>query len=376
MIRKTPTLCRTAALLLAAAALPSTALLAQEAQPPADPPAEASTPAPAPAETAPPADPPAAEAPAPETAAPATTPVRRAAPAPRVRATTTTTRTVRTAPAPAPVVIAPPPAPDAALAPPAELIPPTAAPEVLPEAPPAAVAPAPLQQESRTPSVLPWVLGGFLLLGLAAMLLLRRRRGTTVVDEYDRSYREPVAEAPAYVEEAPPVAVAAAPVAAAATVPIGEPRIELSMRPIRAGMGENDARVEFELTLDNCGNADAQDVRVSTWMLAAGSSEMERALVEPRDRADTPPTTIAAGEGRTVEAAVAMSRGEVEGDSILPVVVADARYRRADGSEGRTSATFAVGVPVDGELAHFDVENPSGLHEGVEARRFGHQGRD
>jgi hypothetical protein len=49
-------------------------------------------------------------------------------------------------------------------------------------------------------------------------------------------------------------------------------------------------------------------------------------------------------------------------------VVADALYRLPDGSEARTSVSFAVGVPFQGELAHFDVENPSGLHEGLEAR--------
>lgn len=372
MKSKPPLLCRTAALLLAAAALPSTALLAQEAQPPADPPAaETPAPAPTPAPAEPVAETP-APAPAPETAVPApavtrTTTVRRAAPAPRA----TATRTVRTAPAPvaAPAATAPLPAPAAALPPPpAELVPPAASPEVLPETP-AAVAPAPQPEAARNPSVLPWVLGGFLLLGLAAFFLLRRRR-TAVVDHHD-TYREPVSEAPVYVEEAPPVAVAAVPAAAAmAAAPAGEPRIELSMRPIRAGMGEDDARVEFELTLDNLGNADAQDVRVSTWMLAAGATDMERSLIEPRDSADTPPATIAAGEARTVEAAVAMPRGEVQGDSILPVVVADARYRGPDGSECRASASFAVGVAIEGELAHFDTQNPSGLHEGVEAREI------
>ncbi len=52
-------------------------------------------------------------------------------------------------------------------------------------------------------------------------------------------------------------------------------------------------------------------------------------------------------------------------------MVAEARYRLSDGSEGRTSAAFAVGVPWEGQLAHFDVENPSGLHEGVEAWPLG-----
>ncbi len=71
-----------------------------------------------------------------------------------------------------------------------------------------------------------------------------------------------------------------------------------------------------------------------------------------------------------MEAAVALPTAEVEGDALLPVVVADARYTLPDGSEEHRSVSFAVGVPVEGELAHFDVENPSGLHEGVEARPF------
>ena len=54
-----------------------------------------------------------------------------------------------------------------------------------------------------------------------------------------------------------------------------------------------------------------------------------------------------------------------------PVVVADARYRLPDGGEGRTSASFAVGVPDGEELAHFGIDNPSGLHEDVVARPLG-----
>ena len=68
---------------------------------------------------------------------------------------------------------------------------------------------------------------------------------------------------------------------------------------------------------------------------------------------------------------VALSTEKVEGDAVLPVVVADARYLLPDGSEGRTSATFAVGVPDGEELAHFAVDNPSGLNEGVVAKPLG-----
>jgi hypothetical protein len=58
------------------------------------------------------------------------------------------------------------------------------------------------------------------------------------------------------------------------------------------------------------------------------------------------------------------------------VVHAEARYTLPDGSEGRTAASFAVSVPMGGNLALFDVENPSGLHEGVEARLYGEPRRD
>ena len=138
-----------------------------------------------------------------------------------------------------------------------------------------------------------------------------------------------------------------------------------------AGVSGDDARVEFELTVDNRGPVAAEDVRISTWMLAAGSSEAEQALIQPSDSADTAPVTIAAGQARTVEASVALPTSQVEGDAVLPVVVADARYRLPDGSEGRTSASFAVGVPDGEELAHFGIDNPSGLHEDVVARPLG-----
>jgi hypothetical protein len=107
-------------------------------------------------------------------------------------------------------------------------------------------------------------------------------------------------------------------------------------------------------------------------MLAAGSqqeSEMERMLIDPPASARFP-EPIEAGDGKRIASAVALPRDGLH-DAILPVVVAEARYRLPDGSEGRTSASYAVGVPWEGELAHFDVENPSGLHEGVEARLRG-----
>jgi hypothetical protein len=376
---KQETLNRAACLLLAAAALPFAPALAQDTQPTTPPPATE------------PAPPPAAQAPAPEPAPPAAQPVATIpdvtpAPAPaevRATRTTTTARTTTRAPAPRTVVRTPTvrtavrTAPDVATAAPvaaatAPVAAPAPAPEVAPTAPPVpiaaappsgvdTVAPAPQSQPSRAAALWPWLLLGALVVAGLLVFALRRRR-TAVSDEvYETEPRRVVAPEPEVV--AVPAAVAA---------DAGEAEIELGMQPVRAGVAGEDARVEFRLTVGNRGSAPAEDVRVSTWMLAAGSSEMERALIEPRaDAADTPPVTIGAGESRTMEAAVALPRSEVQGDSLLPVVVADAAWRAPDGSERHTRMSYAVGVPDGDELAHFDVENPSGLHEGVVAQALG-----
>lgn len=361
---QTPSLARAAALLLAAAALPSTALIAQETTPPADAPVvETTTPPDATTSIPPPAAPVQTEpvattpsVPEPETAAPEPAPARTVT-------RRTTTRTVSRAPAavivPAPVAVAPapvttlPPAEAVPLPPPVAQTPPL---EVLPETAPAPVT-TPVETQDNRDSIFPWLLGGLLLVGALAFFALRRRRRT---DVYDDVY-----------EAAPVVAPVAAATPVVAEIPAGRPELELEMRPVRAGVSGEDARVEFELTVGNRGPVDAEDVRISTWMLASGATEAERALIEPRDHADTAPVTIAAGEARTVEASVALPTSAIDGDAVLPVVVADARYRLPDGSEGRTSASFAVGVPDGEELAHFGIDNPSGLHDDVVARPLG-----
>jgi hypothetical protein len=359
-----------AALLLAAAALPLTPAFAQETSPSPETPA---TEAPPPdASTSIP--PPEATTPAPET--PATEP-EAAAPAARTTTRRTETRTVRRVPATVPgpaVPVAVVPVPVETLPPVTTTLPPPVAQtpplEVLPEVPPAPVATTVETRDSRD-SLLPWLLGGLLLLGALAFFALRGRRRTAVYDEVRSDVYEP---APASVA---PIAAAAAPIAAAAppiatpvapVAPAGRPELDLTMRPVRAGVSGSDARVEFELTVSNSGPVAAENVRISTWMIAASSSEAESALIVPRDHADTPPVTIGAGESRTMEASVALPTAEVDGDAVLPVVVAEARYRLPDGSEGRTSASFAVGVPDGEKLAHFGIANPSGLHEGVVAR--------
>jgi hypothetical protein len=108
-------------------------------------------------------------------------------------------------------------------------------------------------------------------------------------------------------------------------------------------------------------------------MFAAGSaqeSDMERMLISPPADATVSSVDIDAGEGTRVEAEISLSTAGMH-DTVLPVVVADARYRLPDGSEGRTSASFAIGLPDGEDLAPFSVERASGLRENAEARLHG-----
>ncbi len=97
-------------------------------------------------------------------------------------------------------------------------------------------------------------------------------------------------------------------------------------------------------------------------------------LVE-RGEDGVPPVTIEPGEGTRVDATLALSKAgliESTNGSILPIVVADARYTLPDGSEGRTSASFAIGVSEEGTPAMSPIQlNERGMHDEVEARLHG-----
>jgi MYXO-CTERM domain-containing protein len=230
---------------------------------------------------------------------------------------------------------------------------PLPAPAADPVAPPAAAAQQGRRQESG--SMLPWIIVGALVLGALALFALRRRRPAPVYR--NRRYDTPIAPTPA-----------ATPVVLTGADQPERPWLELLLQPARAGVEGEDAVVEFLLTIDNRGSAPAEDVRISTWLVAGGDAQ--GAEIERAPAAELP-SAIPAGEGRSIQTQVALPTGGMGRDAILPVVVAEARYTLPDGREGRTSASFAVGVPDGEELAHFSIREPSGLHEGVIARPLG-----
>jgi hypothetical protein len=194
-----------------------------------------------------------------------------------------------------------------------------------------------------------------LLLGAIAFLIARGGRRQAVV------HREVIEEP--RVEQTLAAVPAAAPAARA--------RIALSLLPLRAGVEGEGARVEFELTVANHGEAAAEDVSVSMWMSADSTRDPTRALFPPQGHVSTPAVTLAAGETRVLSASVALPRAELGERALLPVVAVDARYRIGDHGEGRTAAAFMVGLPAGEELGPFAVNSGFGLHDSVVALPFG-----
>ena len=346
-----------------------------------------------------------------------TAPAARTAPAPEA------------APAPAPKAAAPAPEP---VAPPADttaaapLPAPAAAPANEPAAPAADTAST---QSNTTTTEVPfwaWVAGGIALLAVivgAALAMRGRRREydepAYVADSYVEPQPEPVAVAPViqpvpvataeqprkepeYLRRAAPVGAGAAavmePVIAApdavemstppadevaeltaGTAPIAErPWLEFSMRPVRAGTNVDEALVEIELTVGNSGTVPARDVRISTFLLSSdpNGTEMDRLLLSPPTDATTDPVTIKPGEGKRIDATLALLKsdmGDDMPDTIRPIIVADARYTLEDGTEGRTSASFVVGVtPEEGGPGLEPLElSRASMHENVGAELRG-----
>lgn len=319
------------------------------------------------------------------------------------RTTTTRTTATRTAPAPAreaaPARQAAPAAPVAETSvappsPPVQTVPEPLPPQVDAAPAPEAAAPAPVDSTvTRTTSTgiaWPWLLGGLALViaGLAVFLFSRRRRNDEAVTT-EPAHVEPVpAEPRARASMVRPVAapeaavIAAMPPAVAEKVEEAEiadaskddlagvadvpapvahrPWIELGLRPVSAGTTEKEAMVDFELTVGNSGDTAARNVRISSFMLAdeAGSTEMERMLMERRSETIVAPVSIDPGDGTRVDAHLAVPKGDL-GRMFNPVVVAEARYTLPDGSEARTAAAFRIGRPAhEGGIGAIGASRP------------------
>ena len=396
-------------------------------------PVQAAPVAPAPVQAAPVQPPvqtvetPPVEAPPPPDAAPAPRATAATRSAPRTAPThhVTQEKTTHTTAAP---VVAPPantPAPVAAV--------PETTPAVTPATPPVDQTRSATTTDTRTTAPAadtstgfnwrsPWLaLAGVVLIALLGLILLgRRRRADENYDEpvvheepvyqpapvtaepivapvavkrpdaqFLRREASPVAEAPRHAASAAAFDEASLAAAAgteelvapdandvealtAGDAPVADrPWLEMAMRPLRAGTNVDEAVVEIELTVGNAGSVAADGVRISTFMFAGAPAddEMERLLLEREDDG-VPAVRIKPGEGRTLEATLALPRAALNG-SVSPVIVAEARYPLADGGEGRTAASFRIGVSDDGgAMTPIPIGRPH-MHDEVSAELVG-----
>ena len=412
-MKQKQTLRATLVALSASIVLPTAPVSGQETAPPVvAPPSPVTTTTPPPRiVVTPPAAQRPALAPAPRVTLPPVPEVR--APATAPEASRTATRTTRAAPrarAAAPRATAAPAADAADAASPAPVaeLPATALASAPPVAPVSALSPATgatgEAAEPAGPSLFGLIAGlaGLAVIALITFLALRRRRTdeevyyeeTALVAEpapvavapapEPADYQEPlIAPAPTFAREPAPARDVIAPTvsaadeadvaALAASSDAGgeRPWLEFLLRPVRAGTSRDETIVQYDLTIANTGGKDAREVRVTSWLFPAGTSEMEQSLIDGPTEARAAEADIAAGEGVRIEGEASLAKAGLSDETVLPVLVAEARYRLPDGREGRTRAAFEIGMSADGEIAPFPIDRATGLVEFVEARLHG-----
>ncbi|HEU0099169.1 MAG TPA: hypothetical protein VFQ67_10385 [Allosphingosinicella sp.] len=312
--------------------------------------------------TTPPATPtpaPAAETPvAPPRTPPSTAPAEaRERPAATARPDSRPARpeTRPAAAAPAPDTVRP-----AAEAPPAPTVQAPAQAPAEPSAEPVP-APAPATASGQGSGWLWPAVGAALLLALAGLLMLRRRRRLAAERESARdSARNELGGA---LRAAPGADPAPAPAPAPAPEPAPEPEpepevaagprpwLELDIVPERAAATENEVYVRYALTLTNKGEADALNIRIDPRLFNAGAEgEMLSFFQGPiHDESGSPHVVIPPGRTLKLNGQVAMPNAELREIELagrrifVPMVAINVAYDWAGGGGGRTSRSWLVG---------------------------------
>jgi hypothetical protein len=294
--------------------------------------------------------PPAATPPAPRTipppaattprSAPAATPPAgrdRSAPAPRPAAPAARRDTAPAATAPAPTT----PAPQTAAPAPVETLP---APLPVPEA----AAPQPAAPEPQSTSWLWPAAGGALVLLLAGLVLLRRRRAKGKRGQRLDAARGELGAVPVAEPEPRPVP---APEPKPETPAAPRPWLELDIIPERAAATEAEALVHYALTVTNQGEAEARNIRIDPRLFNAGAEgDMAAFFQGPiHEQSGSPHIVIAPGGTLKLNGQVALPMAELQEMEVagrrifVPMVAINVAYDWAGGGTGRTSRSWLVG---------------------------------
>lgn len=195
------------------------------------------------------------------------------------------------------------------------------------------------------------------MLAAAAFLLLRRRH-PPVGDDVAETIETIV----------PPIDMHAPPRA----------QIVLSLKPTRAGVNLLSATVEAEVTVENRGEAVAEDVRLAVRLYSAhrdNAAEFAGFYAEQMLRSTVPPFVLAPGEARAERIVTALPRDAIRAMTaadrpmFVPIVALNCLYATA-GVPAQTAQAFAIGIERAGsaKLAPFWLDGPPRMNDQVAAR--------
>jgi hypothetical protein len=196
---------------------------------------------------------------------------------------------------------------------------------------------------------------------------------TVVHEPVEPLMREPVQPValkpvPVIREQSKPTAPVASTAAVASTTE-ARPWIGLSLAPICAGTNEAGPMVQYELIVDNASDVPANDVRVSSFLIdGARSSAAELAMIEPMGEKQSQTIDIMPGSSVPINTTIHIDRGDLQGDSFVPTVVAEARYPLPGGGEGHFAARFAIGITDGDTIKAVGLRDGDGMHDDVGAQ--------
>ena len=181
-----------------------------------------------------------------------------------------------------------------------------------------------------------WIAAGVIaVIALVSLLVVGRRRRAVMDDD--------LAWAP-IVEREPVVPAEDA-----------RPWIGLSINPLRAGTEGNESVVDYELRVENAGDAPAGNVVISSALVGGIGTK-------PIDNAPERTVDLAPGASITIPAHLTSANRKNAAGDFMPMILAEARYPLPDGGEGHIAARFAIGImdgdhvsPIDGGHVREDV---------------------
>jgi hypothetical protein len=190
---------------------------------------------------------------------------------------------------------------------------------------------APSQPKRKGADLLRWLFGGAgVLLILLLWLRYRRETGIAVVET---SVAEPGA--------------AALPLAPSGAL------LNVSLRPIRAGLNILTAVADCEITVVNDGEASARSIRTALHLIAAHrgqSTDIDAVNEAPIVRPILPAFDLAPGESRSFRGIAAAPLGSLATmraggrNMLVPLVVLNLQHRDDAGAQHLTSQLFVLGV--------------------------------